>query len=54
MHYVLDREGNVVVKVQGIKGVESVKKELEKTIRGQNQWRQVNWGLYTLPHCSIF
>ena len=30
MHYVLDREGKVVVKVQGIKGVEDVKAELAK------------------------
>ena len=30
MHYVLDRDGEVVVKVQGIKGVDAVKKELEK------------------------
>lgn len=28
MHYVLDREGRIVVKTQGIKGVESVKIEL--------------------------
>lgn len=28
MHYVLDREGNIVLKVQGIKGVDAVKKEL--------------------------
>ena len=30
MHYVLDREGNIVVKTQGIKGIDAVKKELEK------------------------
>ncbi|MFN0278833.1 MAG: TlpA disulfide reductase family protein [Pyrinomonadaceae bacterium] len=30
MHYVLDRSGNIVLKVQGIKGVEAVKKELVK------------------------
>lgn len=30
LHYVLDRAGNVVVKVQGIKGVEAVKAELAK------------------------
>ena len=28
MHYVLDRQGNIVVKAQGIKGVDVVKKEL--------------------------
>jgi len=30
MHYVLDREGSVVVKQQGIKGVEVVRAELKK------------------------
>ena len=30
MHYVLDRDGKIVVKVQGIKGVEEVKTELVK------------------------
>lgn len=32
MHYVLDREGNVVVKAQGVKGIEAVKAELKKQI----------------------
>ncbi len=30
MHYVLDREGKVVAKAQGIKGIEAVKSELKK------------------------
>lgn len=30
MHYVLDREGKVVVKTQGIKGINAVKSELKK------------------------
>ena len=30
MHYVLDREGKVVVKVEGTKGIEAVKSELKK------------------------
>lgn len=30
MHYVLDREGKVVVKVQGVKGIGAVKSELTK------------------------
>jgi peroxiredoxin len=30
MHYVLDREGKIVAKAQGIKGIESVKAELAK------------------------
>lgn len=30
MHYVLDREGNVTVKAQGIKGIEAVKNELKR------------------------
>lgn len=30
MHYVLDREGKVVAKEQGIKGIESVKSELKR------------------------
>jgi peroxiredoxin len=30
MHYVLDREGKIVVKAQGIKGIEAVKSELKK------------------------
>lgn len=30
MHYVLDRSGNIVVKIQGIKGVDAVKAELVK------------------------
>ncbi len=32
MHYVLDREGKVVVKAQGIKGIEAVKSELKKQL----------------------
>ncbi len=32
MHYLLDREGKVVVKVQGIKGVDAVRKELKKQL----------------------
>ena len=35
MHYVLDRDGAVVVKTQGIKGVEAVRKELENQLRGK-------------------
>lgn len=30
MHYVLDRDGNIVVKTQGTKGVETVKSELKR------------------------
>lgn len=30
MHYMLDRSGNIVLKVQGIKGVDAVKAELAK------------------------
>lgn len=30
MHYVLDRDGNVLVKAEGIKGIEAVKAELKK------------------------
>ena len=30
MHYVIDKNGNIVVKTQGIKGIDSVKKELSK------------------------
>lgn len=30
MHYVLDRDGNIVVKTQGIKGVETVRNELKR------------------------
>lgn len=30
MHYVLDREGKVVAKAQGIKGIETVRSELRK------------------------
>lgn len=30
MHYVLDREGKVVAKAQGIKGIDAVKNELKK------------------------
>ncbi len=30
MHYVLDRDGNVVVKAQGVKGIEAVRNELKR------------------------
>ena len=30
MHFVLDRDGNAVVQVQGVKGIEAVKKELAR------------------------
>ncbi|MEQ1642694.1 MAG: TlpA disulfide reductase family protein [Pyrinomonadaceae bacterium] len=30
MHYVLDRDGKIVAKAQGIKGIEAVKNELKK------------------------
>jgi len=30
MHYVLDRSGSIVVKAQGIKGIDAVKAELAK------------------------
>ncbi|HEX3102778.1 MAG TPA: hypothetical protein VHQ01_13345 [Pyrinomonadaceae bacterium] len=30
MHYVIDREGKIVVKTQGVKGIDAVKKELAK------------------------
>lgn len=33
MHYVLDRDGNVVVKAQGIKGIDAVKSELAKQLK---------------------
>lgn len=36
MHYVLDRSWNIVVKVQGIKGVEAVKAELAKQFAPKN------------------
>jgi len=32
MHYILDREGKIVLKEQGIKGVAAVKNELKKRI----------------------
>ena len=32
MHYVIDREGKVVVKVEGMKGIEAVKSELKKQL----------------------
>jgi peroxiredoxin len=32
MHYVIDREGNIVVKVEGTKGIEAVKSELKKQL----------------------
>lgn len=34
MHYVLDREGNIVTKTQGTKGVETVKSELKRQFPG--------------------
>ena len=40
MHFVLDREGRVVAKVQGVKGIEVVRAELRKqlmTVDGQQQ-----------------
>ena len=33
MHYVLDRDGKVVMKERGIKGVEAVRKELKKQFK---------------------
>jgi peroxiredoxin len=33
MHYVLDRDGKTVVKVQGVKGVEAVRAELKRQIK---------------------
>ena len=33
MHYVIDRDGKVAVKEQGIKGVEAVRKELQKEVK---------------------
>ncbi len=33
MHYVIDRSGNIVMKMQGTKGVEAVKTELAKQFR---------------------
>lgn len=33
MHYVLDRDGKTVLKVQGIKGVEAVRAELAKQVK---------------------
>ncbi len=33
MHYVIDRDGKVVVKEQGIKGVEPVRAELKKQVK---------------------
>jgi peroxiredoxin len=33
MHYVIDRDGNIVLKEQGVKGVEAVRNELKKQIR---------------------
>ena len=32
MHYVIDREGKVVVKVEGTKGIDAVKSELKKQL----------------------
>lgn len=32
MHYVLDREGKIVAKAQGVKGIEAVKAELTKQL----------------------
>jgi len=39
MHYVIDRMGNVVVKVQGIKGVDAEKAELAKQFPGKTAVR---------------
>ena len=36
MHYVLDREGNVVVKVEGTMGIASVRSELKKQFSTKN------------------
>lgn len=36
MHYVFDRSGNMVVKVQGTKGVDAVKAELAKQFSAKN------------------
>lgn len=33
MHYVIDRDGTIALKEQGIKGVEAVRKELQKQVR---------------------
>jgi peroxiredoxin len=33
MHFIIDREGNVVLKEQGVKGVEAVRNELKKQIK---------------------
>ncbi|MFL6374330.1 MAG: peroxiredoxin family protein [Pyrinomonadaceae bacterium] len=33
MHYVIDREGKIVVKEQGIKGVDAVRNELKKQVK---------------------
>ena len=32
MHYVIDRDGKIVLKQQGVKGVEAVRKELQKQV----------------------
>ena len=37
MHFVLDRNGNAVVQAQGIKGVDAVRKELEKQFPTRSQ-----------------
>lgn len=36
MHYVLDREGRIAAKAQGIKGIDVVKTELKKQFAGKN------------------
>lgn len=33
MHYVIDRDGKIALKEQGIKGVDAVRKELQKQVR---------------------
>jgi len=33
MHYVIDRDGNIALKEQGVKGVEAVRKELQKQVK---------------------
>ena len=33
MHYVIDRDGRVVLKEQGVKGVEAVRSELKKQVK---------------------
>ena len=42
MHYVIDRDGNVVMKEQGVKGIEAVKRELTKQISSPNRSKAGN------------